>query len=65
MGGVAAMAKECQIPVVAVVGSCDPGVVLPDGMKVHSLVENFGPERAYDQTTRCLSDLGPKILTDL
>ena len=65
VGGVVAMAKECQIPVVAVVGSCDPGVVLPDDMTVHSLVENFGPERAYDQTTRCLTNLGPKILTDL
>ena len=31
MGGVAAMAKERQVPVVALVGSCDPGVVLPDG----------------------------------
>ena len=65
VGGVAAMAKERQVPVVALVGSCDPGVVLPDGMTVHSLVENFGPERAYDQTTRCLSDLGDQILADL
>ena len=65
VGGVAAMAKERQVPVVALVGSCDPGVVLPDGMTVHSLVENFGPERAYDQTTQCLSDLGDQILADL
>ena len=65
VGGVAAMAKERQVPVVALVGSCDPSVVLPDGMTVHSLVENFGPERAYDQTTRCLSDLGDQILADL
>ena len=65
VGGVVAMAEERQKPVVAVVGSCDPGVVLPDDMTVHSLVENFGPERAYDQTTRCLSNLGPKILNDL
>ncbi|HJM00110.1 MAG: glycerate kinase [Acidimicrobiales bacterium] len=65
VGGVAAMAKHCQIPVVAVVGSCDPGVVLPDGMTVHSLVETFGSDRAYDQTTRCLTNLGTQILTDL
>jgi glycerate kinase len=65
VGGVAAMAKQFQVPVVAVVGSYASDVVLRDGMTVHSLVETFGPDQAYEQTTQCLTNLGTQILNNL
>ena len=59
------MAKQFQVPVVAVVGSYASDVVLRDGMTVHSLVETFGPDQAYEQTTQCLTNLGTQILNNL
>ena len=65
VGGVAAIAKQHQVPVVAVVGSCDSDFVLPEGLTMLSLVEIFGSDRAHNETTRCLTSLGTQILTDL
>ncbi len=65
VGGVAGIAKQHQVPVVAVVGSCDSDFVLPEGLTMLSLVEIFGSDRAHNETTRCLTNLGTQILTDL
>ena len=65
VGGVAGIAKQHQVPVVAVVGSCDSDFGLPEGLTMLSLVEIFGSDRAHNETTRCLTNLGTQILTDL
>ncbi len=65
VGGVAGIAKQHQVPVVAVVGSCDSDFVLPEGLTMLSLVEIFGSDRAHNETTQCLTNLGTQILTDL
>ena len=65
VGGVVAIAQRYQIPVVAVVGSYDLDVNVPDGMKLISLVESFGEEPAFAETTRCLTDIGRQIAVEL
>ena len=65
IGGVVALAERHQVPVLAVVGSCDFDADFPVGMKVVSLVENFGAEVAHAETTRCLREVGKQISSEL
>ena len=54
VGGVAELAADTSVPVLAVVGEVLEGVAVPPGVTVVSLVERFGHERARGQTAACV-----------
>lgn len=54
VGGVAGLAAELDVPVLAVVGQVFDGV--EDRLPVISLVEEFGEERAMNETLACVSE---------
>lgn len=54
VGGVHELAGGEGIPVLAVVGEVLPGVQLPAGLEVISLVERFGEEAARDRACTCI-----------
>ncbi len=54
VGGVASLAAEVGVPVLAVVGQVYDGV--DDRVPVVSLVERFGQERAVSDTTACVTE---------
>jgi glycerate kinase len=56
VGGVLALAREAGRPVLAVVGEVLEGVVVPDGMKVVSLVERCGRQAALEKTEAAIED---------
>jgi glycerate kinase len=56
VGGVAELAADAGVPVLAVVGEVLPDVTLPAGVTVVSLVERFGEERARSDTAACVED---------
>ena len=60
VGGVAALAHELGVPVVAVAGQVyDP---VPGSIEAVSLVERFGEERARTDTLTCISEVASDIL---
>ena len=56
VGGVAQLAREAGVPVVAVVGEVVPdlAVDIGDGVEVVSLVDRFGDDRARGDTLACV-----------
>jgi glycerate kinase len=54
VGGVAELAGEEGVPVLAVVGDADEGVAVPDNVEVVSLVAEFGEAMARGQTLECV-----------
>ncbi len=55
VGGIAAIASESGIPVLAIVGSLAPGTVWPrEGFDVVSLVERFGEQTAFAEPKQCI-----------
>ena len=62
VGGVADIAARHDVPVVAVVGVRDLETKVPEGISVVSLVESFGSERAFQETTSCLISVGSRIV---
>ncbi len=62
VGGVADIAARHGVPVVAVVGARDLESDVPEGVSVVSLVESFGKERAFEETTACLTSVGSRIV---
>jgi glycerate kinase len=62
VGGMAALAGG--VPVVAVVGDADPDVEPPRGVRVISLVERFGLERAMADTAACITEVVADLLAD-
>lgn len=55
VGGIAAIASESAIPVLAIVGSIAPGTVWPDeAFDVVSLVERFGEQTAFAEPKQCI-----------
>ena len=62
VGGVASMANHYQVPVAAVVGSTTPGTTIPKNLKTYSLTEIFGPDLAFSDTQRCLTQVAPQLL---
>ena len=65
VGGVAALALDLGVPTVAVVGAVDPDgldAVLPDGLRVVSLSDEFGPERSWGDVTGCLRDVAATLV---
>ena len=63
VGGVASIADQHQIPVIAVVGSAHPATEIPEILKIYSLTEIFGQDRAFGDTQGCLTQIGRQILT--
>jgi hypothetical protein len=63
VGGVAELAAELDVPVVAVVGECfdDAERRLP----TVSLVRCFGRERALGEAAACLREVAPEVLKKL
>ncbi len=61
VGGVASLAAETKVPVVAIAGRVFDGV--GDRIEAHSLVENFGEERALTETTACITEIAHQILS--
>ncbi|MDQ3293686.1 MAG: glycerate kinase [Actinomycetota bacterium] len=62
VGGVAALAAEAGVPVVAVVGQVVDGPAA-DRIEVVSLVERFGEDEAMNRTTRCVERITAELLT--
>ncbi|MEA3056356.1 MAG: glycerate 2-kinase, partial [Actinomycetota bacterium] len=54
VGGIVELASANDVPVLAVVGEVVADVVLPLGLTVVSLVEQFGDERARRDTLACI-----------
>jgi glycerate kinase len=55
VGGIAAIASESGIPVLAIVGSLAPGTDWPrEGFDVVSLVERFGEQTAFAEPKQCI-----------
>jgi glycerate kinase len=63
VGGVAEVAAAHGVRTLAVVGDVDDGVEIPEGLEVVSLVERFGDERAWHDTTRCIEEVVRQHLT--
>ena len=55
VGGVAELAAEAGVPVLAVVGEMFDGC--GDRIQAVSLVERFGPERSHHDTLRCVTEI--------
>jgi glycerate kinase len=62
VGGVAALAAESGVPVVAVVGEVFDGV--GDRIEAVSLVERFGEERATRDAVACIEEVVVELLED-
>jgi glycerate kinase len=46
VGGVCGLAGEAGVPVIVVCGDCEPGLEVPPGIEVVSLVDRVGRNRA-------------------
>lgn len=57
VGGVASWAAAAGVPTLAVVGDADPGVRVPDGVQVVSLVDRFGRDEAFDHTVELVTQV--------
>jgi glycerate kinase len=54
VGGVAELAADAGLPVLAVVGEVLPDVTVPAGVTVLSLVDRFGEDAAFADTAACI-----------
>ncbi len=64
VGGVAGLAAAAAVPVVAVVGDVEPGVEVPAGIEVVSLVSLVGERRARDDPAASLTEAVALLLAD-
>lgn len=55
VGGVIDLAADLGVRVLVVAGNVDPGVEVPDGVRVVSLSERFGADRSMADVVGCLS----------
>jgi glycerate 2-kinase len=62
VGGVAALAAEAGVPVVAIVGEVFDGV--EDRIEARSLVQRFGEDRARTDTIACIEEVATDLLAD-
>jgi glycerate 2-kinase len=61
VGGVAGLAQEAGVPVVAIVGDVDDGDT--NRIEVVSLVQRFGEEEAKHHIARCVEEVTRELLT--
>jgi glycerate 2-kinase len=62
VGGVAALAAEAGVPVVAIVGEVFDGA--EDRIEARSLVQRFGVDRARTDTIACIEEVATDLLAD-
>ena len=60
VGGVAALAEQAGVAVVAIVGEVFDG--MEERIEVVSLVHRFGPERARTDTSACIEEVASDLL---
>ena len=65
VGGVLALARRTDRPVLAVVGEVLDGVELPDGLHVVSLVERCGRTAALEHTAAAIEEVVRAGLAEL
>ena len=65
VGGVLALARHTDRPVLAVVGEVLDGVELPDGLHVVSLVERCGRTAALEHTAAAIEEVVRAGLAEL
>lgn len=67
VGGVLELASEAGVPALVVAGDILEGITVPTGgeVAVVSLVECFGPERAWSDTAACIEEVARRHLADL
>jgi glycerate kinase len=63
VGGVATMARDEGIACVAIVGEVLPGVTIPAGLEIVSLVEHFGHDLATTDTIACIETVAAELLS--
>ena len=56
VGGVAELAAQSGTRVLAVVGSCDPAVQVPESVEVVDLTARFGSQRAHADPCGCVRE---------
>jgi glycerate 2-kinase len=61
VGGVCELAARAGVPVVALCGNIEPGLVVPDdlvgaGVRLVSLLAEFGEERSWNDTLSCVRE---------
>lgn len=61
VGGVAALAAQVDLPVVAIAGEVFDGA--EDRIEAISLVERFGPERARTDTVACIEEVARDVIS--
>jgi len=64
VGGVVALAQAAGVPVVAVVGDVDPGVEVPPGVQVISLVSRVGSTLAMQDAAGWVTEAVASLLAD-
>lgn len=64
VGGVATWAADAGVPVLAVVGTMDEGLTLPEGLDVVSLEAEFGLEAAQTRTLQLVGEVVAERLTN-
>lgn len=66
VGGVAEMAQECSVPVIAIAGAVTlEHAEVPKWLTTRSLTEACGREVAMADTARCISQVTEQLLVDL
>jgi glycerate 2-kinase len=67
VGGVAALADEAEIPVVAIVGSVEPDLPhdMLAGLRVEDLTARFGETAALDSPKRCVEEAAAVVVASL
>jgi glycerate kinase len=64
VGGIASVAAEYHVPVLAIVGSDERGdTTVPAGLEVVSLVDAYGEDRAFAEPKRLIEDAAASWLT--
>ncbi|MEM9134748.1 MAG: glycerate kinase [Actinomycetota bacterium] len=62
VGGVSTWAAEQEVPVVAIVGDAEEGLSVPSEVKIVSLADRFGLERALAEPTALVTDVVTGLL---
>ena len=62
VGGVHRWGSDAAVPVAAIVGAADEDVSVPQTLKVRSLVDRYGDERSFAETTSLVSEQVGELL---
>lgn len=62
VGGVHRWAGDANVPAAAIVGDTDGGATVPDSLEVRSLVDLYGAERSFADTTKLVAEQVSQLL---